>query len=71
MGKKNIGGFGPFWGERFLGRCQAGDHFFPVANTRHKPTEPEAETDSRRRVGPWNTIQMAQDGVGLFTPGHR
>lgn len=56
---------GAFFLGHFGGRRQAGDRVFPVANTRHEPTEPtepEAETDSRRRARgkiPWKAQMMA------------
>lgn len=72
MGKKSIGGFWVFLLGFLRKRTYLGGAKREIASFQlqipagHEPTEPEAETDSRRRVGPWNTIQMAQDGVGLL-----
>jgi len=71
-----------FYGASFLGhfggKRQAEDRVFPVANTRGheptEPTEPEAETDSRRRArgkirykcGNGREEGTDDDGVGLL-----
>ena len=71
MGKKEYRK--EFWTVTLLGGIwgpQTGDRVFLVANTRHEPTEPfepEAETDSRRRVARRIRIQMAQMAWGYYS----